>query len=168
MTTPSPTYCPRDPGIETNLRCGKCAELICPRCLVQTPVGARCPECAAERKNPVFDPSAAETGKAWVAAVIAGIAVAGIAWGLAYVLPGTVGRYIYILGPASAGWLIGTVTYRASGFKRSRKLQLASGGATFLSYMLMSAVLGTSIGGFIGLAVGMYYAIGSVKPPRGA
>ena len=116
----------------------------------------------------MFDPSAAEMGKAWVAAVIVGIAVAGIAWWLAYTLPGAVGRYVYILGPAAAGWLIGMVTYRASGFKRSRKLQVASGGSTFLSYMLMSFVMGTTIGGFIGLAVGMYYAIGSVKPPRGA
>lgn len=169
MTTPSVTYCPRDRGIETNLRCGKCSELICPRCLVQTPVGARCPECAAERKNPVFDPSAAETGKAWVAAVIAGIAVAVIGWGLAYALPWAAGRYVYILAPAAAGWLIGAATYRASGFKRSRRLQLASGGAMLMSYVLMTYLMGVMpIGGFIGLAVGMYYAIGRVKPPRGA
>ena len=168
MTTPSVTYCPRDPRVETNLRCGKCGELICPRCLVQTPVGARCPHCAAERKNPVFDPSAAETGKAWVAAVIAGVVVAGIAWALLYSFPWAVGRYVYILAPAAAGWLIGTVTYRASGYKRSRRLQLASGVATFLSYMLMTFLMGPDIRGFIGLAVGMYYAIGRVKPPRGA
>ena len=162
------TYCPRDPGVETNLRCGRCGELICPRCLVQTPVGARCPDCAAERKNPVFDPSAAETGRAGVAAAVTGIAVAAFAWVLAIVLPGSLLRYILIVAPATAGWVIGAVTYRASGFKRNLRLQLISGAATFLSFVMMSLVIGMTIGGFIGLAVGIWYAMGRVKPPRGA
>ena len=168
MTNPSQTYCPRDPSVETNLRCGKCGELICPRCLVQTPVGARCRDCAAERKNPVFDPSAGETGKAGVAAVITGVAVAALAWALVYALPAPIARYVYILGPAAAGWIIGSVTYRASGFKRSLKLQLVSGGATFVSFMAMTFVIGITISGFIGLAVGMWYALSRVRPPRGA
>ena len=142
--------------------------MICPRCLVQTPVGARCPDCAAERKNPVFDPSAGETGKAVAAAAITAIAVAVLAWGLLIAVPGFVGRYVYILAPAAAGWIIGSVTYRASGFKRNLKLQVVSGTATLLSFMVMSFLMGASIPGFIGLAVGVYYAMGRVKPPRGA
>ena len=168
MANSPPTYCPQDPGVETNLRCGRCDEPICPRCLVQTPVGARCPNCAAERKNPVFDPSAAETARAVTAAAIAGVAVAVLAWVLAFRIPVALYRYLLILAPAAAGWIIGSVTYRASGFKRNSKLQIASGAATLLSFMIMSLVMPMTIGGFIGLAVGMYYAIGRVKPPRGA
>ncbi len=38
--------CPRHPGITTRLRCSKCGTPICPRCMVETPVGYRCPTCA--------------------------------------------------------------------------------------------------------------------------
>ncbi|NQU97656.1 MAG: hypothetical protein HQ548_08430, partial [Chloroflexi bacterium] len=142
-------------------------ELICPRCLVQTPVGARCPDCAAERKNPVFDPSATEIGRAAIAAIAVGVAVAIAGWVLWNLLP-SLFRYVQILTPAAAGWLIGATTYRASGFKRSRRLQLASGVATLISFFLLFYLVGVvGTGAFIGLAVGVWYAIGRVKPPRG-
>lgn len=38
--------CPRHPNISTRLRCSKCGTPICPRCMVETPVGFRCPSCA--------------------------------------------------------------------------------------------------------------------------
>lgn len=43
--------CALDPDTETNLTCGKCGQPICPKCLVQTPVGARCPQCAALKQE---------------------------------------------------------------------------------------------------------------------
>lgn len=42
--------CARHPNIETVLRCGRCNTPICPRCLVGTPVGARCPTCAGVKR----------------------------------------------------------------------------------------------------------------------
>jgi hypothetical protein len=47
--------CAADPQVETALRCGRCDTPICPRCLVMTPVGARCRNCAQVRKSPVYD-----------------------------------------------------------------------------------------------------------------
>ena len=43
----------------TDLQCSKtgCENYICPSCLEQTPVGARCPDCAQMKKNPLYDPS---------------------------------------------------------------------------------------------------------------
>ena len=46
--------CAYHPDVETNLRCGKCGKAICPKCLVQTPVGARCPDCARLYKLPTY------------------------------------------------------------------------------------------------------------------
>jgi hypothetical protein len=43
---PRPVACPRHPAVETLLRCARCDAPICPKCLVQAPVGARCPDCA--------------------------------------------------------------------------------------------------------------------------
>jgi len=42
--------CARHPNVETVLRCGRCDTPICPRCLVGTPVGARCPTCAGVKR----------------------------------------------------------------------------------------------------------------------
>jgi hypothetical protein len=50
-----PMRCAADPSVETYLRCGRCEKPICSRCLIQTPVGARCRDCAQLRKLPMFD-----------------------------------------------------------------------------------------------------------------
>jgi len=42
----APVECPRHRNVRTYLRCGRCGAAICPKCLVHTPVGARCPTCA--------------------------------------------------------------------------------------------------------------------------
>src|SRR3954463_16761147 len=42
--------CARHPGTETVLRCGRCETPICPRCLISTPVGARCRTCAQVKR----------------------------------------------------------------------------------------------------------------------
>ena len=47
--------CATHPEVETNLTCGKCGTPICPRCLVQTPVGARCRKCAGLRRLPTYE-----------------------------------------------------------------------------------------------------------------
>ena len=115
----------------------------------------------------MFDPSATEIGRAAIAAIAVGVAVAIAGWVLANLLP-SLFRYVQILTPAAAGWFIGAVTYRASGFKRSRRLQLVSGVATLISFFLLFYLVGVvGIGAFIGLAVGVWYAFGRVKPPRG-
>ena len=49
--------------------------MICPHCLVHTPVGARCPDCAQVRKLPTFDVSGIMLVRAVGAGV--GLAVAG-------------------------------------------------------------------------------------------
>src|SRR5215210_368198 len=41
--------CYRHPGRETNVSCSSCARPICPDCMISTPVGMRCPECARQR-----------------------------------------------------------------------------------------------------------------------
>src|SRR5919206_3470939 len=52
---PQPAFCASHPRVETYLRCGRCDRPICPQCLVQTPVGARCRDCARIRRLPTYD-----------------------------------------------------------------------------------------------------------------
>jgi hypothetical protein len=42
--------CARHPNTETVLRCGRCDTPICARCMVMSPVGARCPTCAQVKR----------------------------------------------------------------------------------------------------------------------
>ncbi|MEI6045354.1 MAG: B-box zinc finger protein [Chloroflexota bacterium] len=46
------TYCLRHPKIETGLRCGRCDNPICPRCMAYTSIGLRCPTCSQNFNPP--------------------------------------------------------------------------------------------------------------------
>ena len=73
--------CATHPNVETNLSCGKCDRPICPKCLVQTPVGARCRQCARLYKLPTYRVSTIYYLRAGGTAL--GMAVVcGIIWGL--------------------------------------------------------------------------------------
>ena len=174
-TTPELNFCPRDPKIETNLSCGKCGEFICPKCLVQTPVGARCEDCARMKKNPAYDPSSGETSRA-VAAGIGTAAGIGLVLGALGVLAYKAGgqnpyTIVAVVGLAGMGWTAGEVVYRVSKFKKSRGLQYAAGLCTFAGYIAAitsSTVFGLR-GGFtdlwplLGFGLAVYVAMGRVR-----
>lgn len=108
--------CTRHPEVQTALRCSRCETPICPRCLVQTPVGARCKECARIAKNPIYTLTTTAALKAAGASVIGGV-VMGFIWGLV-LLPFTFG-FLSIFVGAGLGWvftrLLELVTRRKRG-----------------------------------------------------
>ncbi|TAK27717.1 MAG: hypothetical protein EPO21_23585 [Chloroflexota bacterium] len=127
--TQEPLYCATHPKIETNLRCGKCGKLICPKCMVYTPVGARCPDCAQVRRLPIYDVSAAN----YLSALGAGMAmalVAGVVWSF---IPGFVSIWV----PLLIGYLVGEGVSRAANRKRSRGLQVIAGTMVFASFIVL-------------------------------
>ncbi len=73
--------CAAHPNVETNLRCGKCGKPICPRCMVQTPVGARCPECARLYKLPTYRVSKQYYLKA-IGTALGMAIIGGVVWGV--------------------------------------------------------------------------------------
>lgn len=88
--------CPRDPGVETALRCSRCENPICPKCLIQSPVGARCRDCARIVKSPIYTLSGVGIARAAVASVVGGV-VMGLIWGLV-LLPFTFGFFAIFVG----------------------------------------------------------------------
>lgn len=66
--------CPRD-GAPTRLRCAQCDAPVCPRCLVRTPVGHKCPACAGAVRPA---PAARRVGLAVGAGVGALVLLAGL------------------------------------------------------------------------------------------
>ena len=125
--------CAFHPDVETNLRCGKCGKPICPRCLVQTPVGARCPDCAKLYKLPTYQVSATYFLRA--IGTGAGMAiVGGVIWG---VVRGAVPFFYlnFLLAPA-VGYAIGEVISLSVNRKRGAILAIIAGVAVALSYMV--------------------------------
>jgi len=119
--------CTFHPDVETSLRCGKCERPICPKCMVQTPVGARCPDCAKLYRRPTF-----RVGRGLMLGAIgvgAGTATAcGLAWGLIErVTPFF--SFSLLLAPA-AGYAISELIGIAVNRKRGRALAAVDGAAT--------------------------------------
>lgn len=46
-------FCANHPTVPTAVSCGRCGKPICPRCLVDTPVGQRCRACGLQ-KSPIY------------------------------------------------------------------------------------------------------------------
>jgi hypothetical protein len=120
MATEAPTFCARHPKVETYLRCGRCNTPICPRCLVQTPVGSRCPDCARMRRLPMYD-----VGPAFLArAAAAGLAVSLLVGLVGLFLLGSVrfGLFGMLIFGGLFGYAASAAVSRATNRKRGRAL----------------------------------------------
>jgi hypothetical protein len=156
--------CATHPDVETNLRCGKCGKAICPKCQVETPVGARCPDCAKLYRLPTFDLST----KHYLRAVGAGLGIAiacGAAWGaIEWVIP--LFSFNLLLAPA-AGYAIGEVVSLSVNRKRGTWLAVIAGVAVIISYLtsLFIFLAGFPTGPLnilyhlLALAVGIFVAV---------
>jgi len=125
--------CATHPEVETNLRCGKCGKLICPKCLVQTPVGARCPDCAKLHKLPTYRIST----KYYLIAIGTGLGMAiacGAIWGLIESLVHFL--YLSLLLAPGIGYAIGEVVSLSVNRKRGTGLAVIAGVALAISYLI--------------------------------
>src|SRR5262245_863607 len=119
------TMCARHPDVETALRCGRCDTPICPRCMVFTPGGTRCPDCAMLRRPIMYElePMHYVRAAAAAAVVAAGLAVAGL-----LLLPLTripfVGFMLALAMGAGAGSAMAAALTWATRGKRGLAMQL--------------------------------------------
>jgi hypothetical protein len=136
--------CARHPEVETELRCGKCDTPICPRCMVQTPVGARCRDCAQMRRPVQYTlpPLLLARG---VGAAIALAIVVGVVAG--YVLPNLLRQlgFIALFLGAGYGWLAALAIGRSVKMRRGVVLQAAAIVSSVLVYVVYNAVAGAPL-----------------------
>jgi hypothetical protein len=109
--------CVRHPGRETALRCGKCGTPICVRCVVQTPVGGRCPTCANLRRLPQFDVGWSLTGRA----ALGGLAASAVGWYVLSFLP-----YLRYFLSILVGVAVGEIMSRLARRRTSLALEVAA------------------------------------------
>jgi len=125
--------CAAHPEVETNLRCSKCGQAICPQCLVQTPVGARCPDCAQLYRLPTFQVST----KYILRAMGSGLGMAlvgGIVWGV--IISSLDLFYLNLILAVGVGYVIGEVVSLSVNRKRGTRLAIIAGLALPLSYLV--------------------------------
>jgi len=158
--------CSYHPDVDTELRCGKCGKPICPDCLVQTPVGARCPECGRLQKLPTFN----VTRQYYLRAILAAIGMAfacGAAWWAAKVMMPVI--YFNFLLASGFGYAIGEVIGRSVNRKRGKGLALIAGIAVGIAYLIsILPPWGIGVGRFsifgpLAVALGVWIAVNRVR-----
>lgn len=155
----SPVYCARHAEVETSLRCGKCDTPICPRCMVQTPVGARCRDCAQLRRLPTFQLSGVYVARAVLASFLL-----GAAGSVAFVFLSPLLYRVRLLDLAALiaiGYFLGQGVSLAVNRKRGRFLQLIAAGGMLLAYLVitMLGVANFSLPGILAAVIAFYFAI---------
>ena len=138
----SPTMCARHPDVETGLSCGRCGTPICPRCLVYTPAGTRCPDCAAIGRPRMYVFGAMDYARALPTAIVVG-SILGIA--SAFLLsPGfRIGLFPILIALAvgyGVGIAVGEALNLTTGRKRGREIQLVAAGAVIFAWLTRFAL----------------------------
>jgi hypothetical protein len=123
--------CVNHPSKESFLRCGKCGDFICPRCTVQTPVGARCRQCAQLRRLPQYDVGAVLILRSG----LAGLAASVIVWWLISFLP-----YLRFFLSILVGVVVGEVVSRLARRRVSRPLEVVVVADAVLGLLLAETV----------------------------
>lgn len=183
------TECPRDQGVETNLRCGQCGDPICPRCMVYAPVGSKCPDCASIGGPAMFKVTQNDLIRIGIVAGLASLGI-GIAsavtlvalWSLDILAGVNSSIWLIVVGVAEFLGVMG-VTYAmqlVAGTKYSTSLRIMAAGLALLFYvtqvmaieimagMFTELLIGPGIvvhlPGLIGFGFGTYYAMQRFKP----
>ena len=151
-------YCPRNPKNETNLRCSRCEEFICPDCMVQTPVGARCPTCARSTPIPTYNVTPAFMARG----IAAGLATALLLGGaFMYVTPRFLfivliprGIYVVIIAVLAAGigYFIGETVSLSVNRKKGKSLKYISSGCMLIASLPITFAM-TNIFGQLSLVL---------------
>ena len=128
-------YCERHPAVETALACARCGAAICPRCMVHTPGGIRCPDCARLRRPVMYELSFTDYLRAAGAAAAAAVPLGFIG---AILLPARGGAgifllFIALLAGVGAGAAIAEAMSRATRNKRGPSMQLIAVAAAVLA-----------------------------------
>lgn len=130
--------CAAHPGTETYLRCAQCQIPICPRCLVMTPVGAKCRACARARPLPTFELSPLEAAAVTVATLLSTLVLGTMGSILLRFVP-----LFLMVFPFAAGFALGEVVSLVANRKRHVWLRVVAGAGVVLSYFVL--VLGDFI-----------------------
>jgi hypothetical protein len=166
-----PTMCARHPNTETELRCSRCETPICARCMIHTPVGARCPTCAQVRRIPTYNISGQAFGRATAAAAVGGV-IAGGVWAFFNILTFF---FFGLLAGLAVGFAVGELVSISTGRRAGPPLQGIAVAGVIVAYatrvMLLIGLDGdwaladvrTDVFGFLGAAIACFIAANRLR-----
>ena len=126
--------CANHPKEMTFVRCGRCDKPICVQCMVNSPVGKKCRDCARNRTHLVKS-----SPRQVILAFVAATAVA-IPTGFVVVY-----SHMFWILPFFYGALVGEVALRAGQRRRSLAMQVSAGLAALIGTALAAAVMFLSL-----------------------
>lgn len=121
--------CATHPQEATLVRCARCDRPICVRCMVDTPVGKKCRDCARNRTH-LSESTPQQVARGFAGALALAVPVAAVLHELQIL----VGAFVY-------GWVVGEAALRAGGRSRSLAMQAAAGVAALLGSVVGAALL---------------------------
>ena len=160
--------CATHPSVETELACGRCGKPICPRCMVMTPVGARCRDCAGLKRLPTFDVKPKFLVRGIAAAIAAGAAGGGL-WFLVSPPHGGAFAYIALFLALGIGYSVGEAVSWATNRKRGASLQGIAACGVVLAYLVRNLIDGAGpipandVFGYVTVALAVIVAIGRLR-----
>ncbi|MHB9150410.1 MAG: B-box zinc finger protein [Thermoleophilia bacterium] len=111
----APVPCANHPKRETYVRCSSCGKPICTDCMVYSPVGIKCKECARLPRSArlVFGPDR------WVRSIAAAVLGGAVVGSIYYFLLSAVGFFFlaFLIG-AGVGYVMGELVLRAAKYHR--------------------------------------------------
>ena len=149
--------CANHPQETTFVRCGRCDKPICVRCMVDTPVGKKCRECARNRTH-VSESTAGQVAAAFLiataVAIPAGLVLAEIP--------------ILILPSVIYGYVVGEAALRGGRRSRSLAVQVVTGIAALIGAVLGFGVFGgasaaTFVFPLVAVVIGVMTAVSRVR-----
>ena len=154
--------CPRDAGVQTALRCQRCETPICPKCLVQSPVGAKCKACARVMKSPIYSLKPVQFIRSAIAALVGGV-VTGLIWA-AVLVPFTFGFLAIFVG-AGLGYLFTRLLEWASGRKRGPVMVSLAAAGILIAWGVTVPFVGFDVAryGLIAAALGVYFSYQNLR-----
>lgn len=159
---PETVECARHAGVETALRCSRCEAPICPSCLIQSPVGARCPDCARVVRAPMYVLSGQNMLRAGLASAVGGV-VMGLLWAL-ILLPFTRGFFALIVGVA-LGYGFTRLLEFATGGKRGPGMVGFAIGGIVLAWVVLILFGGQhfALWGLVAAGIGVWFAYQNLR-----
>ena len=139
-----PTMCVRHPRVETALACGRCGTPICPRCLVYTPAGTRCPTCATIGRPRMYVLGPLDYARAVTTALVVGV-VLGFVGAMIFRPTPAIGLFpllFAVIGGYGAGTVVAEALNLATSRKRGRAMQMIAGAAVILAALVRLAFAG--------------------------
>lgn len=109
-------YCARHPKQETAISCASCGTPICPKCMVVTPVGMKCPACGRNANSALFAVKPERLLIAGILSIIAGCIAAVIS---------SLGFFVLFLS-LPFGYYAGDIILKSAGMKRGWKIEVTA------------------------------------------